>query len=330
MGCGSGVSPADALDVLEQRRVTILRGEQREPAEQERDLGINGSARPITPGSTGRPRARSSDSPITFVLILRRIRDLPPSTLRCENDGYLGAMTRTAAQSHKKPCERTTPAVRRNTKASTSSTAGANGRSRPFSRAFCRRPPRSDRARLSASRKSPLRSGGTPISRSACWRSWRSRDRPRRSRTSTSVEHLLLAMLDESGAVGRTPGKSVSPARSHGALRGVRGTSASPVRTPSRPTNRSRNSVVTSRRLRASARSVIGRDEEVRRVIRCSRHREQPADRRARRRQDGDRRRARPAHRARRRPKPQEQARDHPTWARSSPGPSTGVSSRSV
>ena len=79
---------------------------------------------------------------------------------------------------------------------------------------------------------------------------------------------------------------------------------------------------------------VIGRDDEIRRVVQVLTppHQEQPgADRRARRRQDRRRRGARPAHRRRRRARvaARQAARSRSTSARWSPARSTAASSRS-
>ena len=124
-----------------------------------------------------------------------------------------------------------------------------------------------------------------------------------------SVEHLLLAMIDAGGSVSRVLRESgLSREKLLAALKDVRGnqrvTNQNPEATYQSLERYGRD--LTRDAEKGKLDPVIGRDDEIRRVVQVlvAPHEEQPgADRRARRRQDRDRRRARAAHRARRRPR---------------------------
>ena len=155
-----------------------------------------------------------------------------------------------------------------------------------------------------------------------------------------SVEHVLLAMLDEgsSAAAGRILREhGVTRERLLEVLTQVRGaqrvTSATPEGAYEALEKYGRDLVADARSGRLDP--VIGRDEEIRRVDPdpLAQDQEQPgADRRPGGRQDGDRRGAGPAHRARRRARRAcATAPSSPsTWAPCWPAPSTAASSRSA
>jgi ATP-dependent Clp protease ATP-binding subunit ClpB len=119
-----------------------------------------------------------------------------------------------------------------------------------------------------------------------------------------SVEHLALAMIDEGSAApaGRVlKNHGLTRDKLLAALTAVRGnqrvTSAMPEAAYEALEKYGTDLVAMARRNKLDP--VIGRDEEIRRVVRIRRHQEQPgADRRARRRQDRHRRGTGAAHRA--------------------------------
>ena len=123
-----------------------------------------------------------------------------------------------------------------------------------------------------------------------------------------STEHLLLSLAGHNSKAGealRAAGAS-KDALLAGARRASAAAIASPTRAPRRSSTRSRSSArdLTEEAAQGKLDPVIGRDEEIRRVVQVlsRRTQEQPRPhRRPRRRQDGHRRGPRPAHRLRRR-----------------------------